>query len=230
MCGSSRQNSVVWTAILATVLAFSGVDASSWPSDSSSGSGKRPDPPGYSGRPPPPKREEDGLYQADVYGTHEEDRRPPDSSTYHPIHYQFRATDDVDIRRRPAVGRDLSDGVPVTELDRETFVKKSEDDDLPYASARTDVITRYISTRKGRVLLTLSSGVVGAALGSFLGKVSDQRNVRFFILIFVSYSDLSRITYLAHHAHIVTHESCFAIESRVCQFVYHLHSIAQSLW
>ena len=69
-------------------------------------------------------------------------------------------------------GRDLSDGVPLTELDRESFiVREDSDGDRPFASPRTDLITKFISTKKGRGLLTLSSGAVGAALGTFVGKV-----------------------------------------------------------
>lgn len=162
--------------------------ASSWNDPSSSR--RRPDPPAYRGK-PPPRRENDGLYQVNVYdqgdgfnGDHprpsaplehfdSSNNAPPEhldsssSSTFTPIHYQFRATDE---EKRP-MGKDLPTDVPLTELDRESMQERMDDDGREYASARSDVVTRFISTKKGRVMLTASSGAVGAALGSFLGKV-----------------------------------------------------------
>lgn len=164
MIGNSRQRSVIFAATLVGIIRAGVVDASSW-QDPSSSAASRPDPPGYSGRPPPPKRPD------------ENHGKPPESSSYNPIHYQFPSRQEEDLRRRrrpTAVGRDLSDGVPLTELDRESLTNPRDldnDENRPFASPRTDLITRFISTKKGRGLLTLSSGAVGAAFGSFLGKV-----------------------------------------------------------
>jgi len=165
MSGRIRQRLFVRVALVAFIC-LPAAQASSWqdsPSSSSSG-GARPDPPAYRGE---PRRDEDGLYRANVYDQgQDQDRRPPDSSSsYTPIHYQFKASD-------AASGRDLPTDVPLTELDRQTLSSATrDDDDGEYASARTDVVTKFISNKKGRVLLTLSSGAVGAAFGTFLGKV-----------------------------------------------------------
>lgn len=189
--GSSKRRLVVWAAAL-TILHRYSVTASSWQDPSSN---RRPDPPAYRGGVPPRRDEDDdGLYSASVYNNQgdggggggggfedrQDDRRPPppieqassSSSSYTPIHYQFPASQERD--KRP-MGRDLPTDVPLTELDRQSMEERIDDDDREYASARSDVITTFIANKRGRALLTLSSGAVGAALGSFLGKVCKER-------------------------------------------------------
>ena len=214
MIGNSRQRSAIFAATLVGIISAGVVDASSW-QDPSSSAASRPDPPGYSGRPPPPKRPD------------ENHGKPPESSStaYNPIHYQFpsRQEEEDSRRRRPtAVGRDLSDGVPLTELDRESLTNprdlENDDENRPFASPRTDLITRFISTKKGRGLLTLSSGAVGAAFGSFLGKVRHSPRVNYIVLAIVSRSFSLSCHYNSLHI-AVTHESCFPAQPRVCRII-----------
>jgi hypothetical protein len=180
--GSSKRRMVVWAAALAILHRYS-VTASSWQDPSSNR--RPPDPPAYRGGVPRRDDENDGLYSASVYnkqggdgGGFDDDRRPPppneqaSSSSYTPIHYQFPASQERD--KRP-MGRDLPTDVPLTELDRQSMKERIDDDDREYASARSDVITTFIANKRGRALLTLSSGAVGAALGTFLGKVCKER-------------------------------------------------------
>ena len=66
---------------------------------------------------------------------------------------------------------------------REDDVYRSENNDREkdrrpqYASARRDVITRYQSTATGKLMLTLSCGLVGSIVGAFLGKSILNRPV-----------------------------------------------------
>jgi hypothetical protein len=50
--------------------------------------------------------------------------------------------------------------------------RRRHDDDDAYASPRRDAVTLYMSTRTGAAKVRFGSIVVGAALGSFIGKVS----------------------------------------------------------
>jgi hypothetical protein len=63
------------------------------------------------------------------------------------------------------------DDVPRTELDRPLQYSDKSDDDRTFASPRDDIITRYMTNKRKRVMLTLSSGMVGMTIGSFVGKV-----------------------------------------------------------
>ena len=166
-----RRRLIVWASIhlllLATLPHHSIVNALSWQDPSAALSGRPPDPPGWRGEKPPRRDSKDEEPPLRDNSLHPQGK-PQES--YTPIHYQFRA---VENDKRPVLGsRDLPTDVPLTELDRvamETRIK--DNDDRPYASARTDIITKFMSTKRGRLLLTLSSGVVGMTLGSFLGKV-----------------------------------------------------------
>jgi hypothetical protein len=96
---------------------------------------------------------------------------PPESdSSYTPIHYQFRAIDEkAPSTRNGNNGHD----VPRTEQDGPQLFPKDAglEDDRTFASPRDDIITRYMSNKRKRIMLTLSSGMVGMTIGSFVGKV-----------------------------------------------------------
>ena len=60
---------------------------------------------------------------------------------------------------------------------RDTNNNNDKDQVPSYASARRDVITRYQSTATGKLMLTLSCGMVGSIVGAFLGKSILNRPV-----------------------------------------------------
>ena len=78
-----------------------------------------------------------------------------------PIHYEFPAATNKD-------GLDL---------DRDE--DEVGDESPMVASARKDLVTRYMSTKVGKVQVMASSTVVGASLGAFLGKVRTGNSLAF---------------------------------------------------
>lgn len=108
----------------------------------------------------------------------------PAESERVPINYMFpttevaaseRAGDETITDFDPMGGPDL----PVEDAD-DYFVQSTEnskrrrrrmDDEESYASPRRDAVTMYMSTRLGAAKVRFGSIVVGAALGSFIGKV-----------------------------------------------------------
>ena len=122
------------------------------------------------------------------------------AASKNPIHYQFRSRSPLanpafpNNRRGPrssADEQDEADSVPLTfapqpfrkndndydednsdndKSSRSGSNSKSNSSNPRFASARRDPIVRYTSSAQGRILLTLSSGTVGAAVGGFVGK------------------------------------------------------------
>jgi hypothetical protein len=117
---------------------------------------------------------------------------PPGRQTmYNPIHYKFETTTSLkkyaQQRGRPLAAQaqfaagDYDDSVPITGYDDDDKNNASPSpplvDDgggraaLPrYASPRTDAVTKYMATARGRATLFMSSGTAGACLGTVLGK------------------------------------------------------------
>lgn len=127
-------------------------------------------------RPPPPPTRPDAARPSEPRPPFE-----PSSTTKTPIHYQFRSRQETADGPKRGRGRgQLSDDVdnfPQTFSDEPSASASADDDNNDvssespkFASARRDPITRYMATKRGRALLTLSSGTVGASLGGFIGK------------------------------------------------------------
>lgn len=107
---------------------------------------------------------------------------PPPPPEYTPIHYQFQAKQNLESqqpppergeqrRRGPRPAEFDKDDLPETHVEDEQIPLDLDETEAPaYASARTDAVTRYMAARPRRLLLRLSAGTVGAALGGFLGK------------------------------------------------------------
>lgn len=101
-----------------------------------------------------------------------------------PINYMFpsaevaaseRSRDETTNDLDPMGGPDL----PIEDAD-DQYIRSEEsherrrrrsDDDNRYASPRRDAVTMYMSTRLGAAKVRVGSIIVGAALGSFIGKV-----------------------------------------------------------
>jgi hypothetical protein len=56
-----------------------------------------------------------------------------------------------------------------------------------FASARRDPVTRYMATQRGRSILILSSGTVGASIGAFIGKSFLDRPYFFAFTFFAAF-------------------------------------------
>ena len=113
-----------------------------------------------------------------------------------PINYMFPATEVAASERQPiddkAIDFDPIGGpnLPIKsidderrELSEESQRRRRRGNDDRYASPRRDAVTMYMSTRFGTVKVRLGSIVVGAALGSFIGKVRSDRTTSFLLLL-----------------------------------------------
>lgn len=157
--------------------------------------------------PPVAKKKKSWFSSKNQEKTEEEQRKqqqppppPPPPSTFAdynpaetdrvPINYMFPSaevaaserTHDEKINDFDPMGgpdlpiEDVRDQFVNSEAIRERRRRRSDDDDR-YASPRRDAVTMYMSTRVGAVKVRLGSIVVGAALGSFIGKVRASMNV-----------------------------------------------------
>lgn len=111
-----------------------------------------------------------------------------------PINYMFPATEVAASERQP-IDDKATDFDPIggpnlpikaidderRELSEQSQRRRGNDD--RYASPRRDAVTMYMSTRFGTVKVRLGSIVVGAALGSFIGKVRSERTTSFLPLL-----------------------------------------------
>ncbi|KAL3779733.1 hypothetical protein ACHAWO_011590 [Cyclotella atomus] len=111
-----------------------------------------------------------------------EDYNPAESERL-PINYMFptaevaasertrdEKTNDVDPLGGPDLPvEDANDQYTTSDTSRERRRRRSDNGDR-YASPRRDAVTIYMSTRMGAAKVRLGSIVVGAALGSFIGK------------------------------------------------------------
>ena len=80
-------------------------------------------------------------------------------------------TNDLDPMGGPDLPiEDADDQYVRSEENRERRRRRSDDDDR-YASPRRDAVTMYMSTRLGAAKVRVGSIIVGAAIGSFIGKV-----------------------------------------------------------
>lgn len=124
----------------------------------------------------PDRRYEEGYAQESASRQTPPPPQPDSESSYTPIHYQFRAADGKPpTTRDPSRSRNNhpSDDVPRTELDKPQQ-PLGEKDTRTYASPRDDIVTRYMANKRGRIMLTFSSGMVGMSIGSFVGKVGRE--------------------------------------------------------
>lgn len=106
--------------------------------------------------------------------------RPPAYINRNPIHYEFAAKS-ATASDRPEARKEDDDEIPRTYSALESSIRTAagdaDDRDLAkFASARRDAVTRYMSTRRGRALLRLSSTLVGAGVGTFIGRSLLGRN------------------------------------------------------
>lgn len=173
-------------AVLAMQPLTSKGSSPSWQDPSRRG---RPDAPGYHYREEPMRNGDEADrrygYQTDHRSEEGYTQEPPNrqtppphpesESSYRPIHYQFRAADEKPPREPSRSKNYPLDDVPLTELDRPQPVR--EDDDRKFASPRDDIVTRYTASKRGRIMLTFSSGMVGMSIGSFVGKVKKETRV-----------------------------------------------------
>lgn len=128
------------------------------------------------------RRYEDG-YAQELPPSRQTPPVPELESSYTPIHYQFRAADEKPPKDPSRSGHtsDPLDDMPRTELDRPKPLRES--DKRTYASPRDDIVTRYMATKRGRIMLTFSSGMVGMTIGSFVGKVCREGNMHASLLL-----------------------------------------------
>jgi hypothetical protein len=120
-------------------------------------------------------------------------RSPFESSSDNPIHYQFRSRteqpDKFSKQNRRAEGVD--DDVPLTFQESLASEQTTDSDRLAenpkFASARKDPVTQYMSTKRGKGTLILSSGTVGAAIGAFIGKSFLDRPYFFAFTFFAAF-------------------------------------------
>jgi len=137
--------------------------------------------------------------EADASSGGNSDRPPPPFARRTPIHYEFQAASATAPPKKNArrdndkdVDGDSNDVIPFTsslmDVDGDQEESFREDGDRgrgrrggdryrddrdrrdDYQSARRDAVTQHMSTKRGRLTLTTSSGIVGAAAGGFIGK------------------------------------------------------------
>ena len=152
-----------------------------WKGESSKSS---PSPP-----PPPPPVPQSRPRYTDQYAMDRRQNEYKKTASTNPIHYNFPEM--TDISQNENNGPSF-DGV---------------DSEMKFASARSDAVTRYSSTKIGRIKINISSALVGTTLGAFLGKSITGKVTPFapavaFIFFFVSlfrnaYGELSRSLGLA---------------------------------
>ena len=123
----------------------------------------------------------------------------PAESERVPINYMFPTTEVAAAERSrdertsnidPMGGPDF----PVEEMEdryagsgeRRERRRRRENDDESYASPRRDAVTVYMSSRLGAAKVRCGSIVVGAALGSFIGKVRHAQSCRYGLSIQIS--------------------------------------------
>ena len=111
--------------------------------------------------------------------------QPPAYINRSPIHYEFAAkpasSSSSSSSDLPEARKEDDDDIPRTysALESSSRIAHDEDDDRDrpkFASARRDAVTRYMSTRRGRASLRLSSTLVGAGFGTFVGRSLLGRN------------------------------------------------------
>jgi hypothetical protein len=119
--------------------------------------------------------------------------RPPfESSSDNPIHYKFRSrTEQPDNFSKQNRRREGADDVPLTFQESLASEQGTDADGLTenpkFASARRDPATRYMATRRGKIVLILSSGTVGATVGAFIGKSFLDRPYFFAFTFFAAF-------------------------------------------
>ena len=157
---------------------------------SSGGAGMPPPPP------PPPPSNASGASSNIAINPAETERTP--------IHYQFPSAEvaaderrERDTKIEPTINEKSDDprdspDIPFIEeddsIDRDSPSRRrrrrSDEEDDRYSSARRDAVTTFMSTKRGAFKVRLGSVIVGAAIGSFMGKVSAITVVAFVLKSF----------------------------------------------
>lgn len=128
-----------------------------------------------------------------------------------PIHYKFHAVEpeklrgETAVRKRHELGQEVQEGeedeIPKTLLEEEDtssrrrirIEKESQLVKDEFYSPRDDAITRYMSTKRGTAMVTLSSGLVGMGFGAFLGKSIINSPTQLAIMFFALFVTLTTI-------------------------------------
>lgn len=144
-------------------------------------------PPGGIPPPPPPPPPTDST----TFTSPGVDINPADTERT-PIHYMFPTTEAAaeqrimsDTKFDDEITMDDAPGIPFLDVDEDEYAgregsmdrrrrRRMEDDgyERVRVSARRDVVTTFMATKRGAMKVRVGSMIVGAGLGAFIGKVS----------------------------------------------------------
>jgi hypothetical protein len=135
---------------------------------------------------------------------------------YTPIHYQFPATTTATTTTTATATDGLED-------DDDDDYQNLSQETSEFASARQDVITRYMTTRRGRLQLYACAGMVGGSLGAFFAKVCRKQasHTHMTLILAVMISSVSQSPFLPPCLYHLFNPICIPIMMIIVSLFFH---------